>query len=391
MKDRINLFDAIIVLISLVEAIFLTDTSIHAISAFRAVRLLRTFRILRVTKLLRSLAYMQIIIGVVMRSIKKFIYIAALLFLLIFIYALLGMQIFGGQFSFSDNIGDDRVRQNFDSFINAFMAVFQIMTQENWQQILFFAMRSSVSKVFSIFYLLSWIFIGNYVFLNLFLAILLDEFTGEETEEDLQDIKYDQSEDEAESLKETTMNPNSSTPKNMFINNSKRKKSADLLKELDIYEEFEEPSKVRRRLVPFDGIACQRSFFLFSQNNLMRRCCWRIVKHPYFETVILVLIVTTSVKLALDTFIPNSATQLLKISFGFNIFFNSCFMFEAVLKIITLGFVLDKNSYLRDTWNILDFIIVIASILDMSIAQVNISFIRVRFLSLFNIINIFRF
>ena len=54
------------------------------------------------------------------------------------------------------------------------------MTLENWQEILVACFRSSIFKGFTIFYLISWIFIGNYILLNLLLAILLDAFTNDE-------------------------------------------------------------------------------------------------------------------------------------------------------------------------------------------------------------------
>lgn len=44
-------------------------------------------------------------------------------------------------------------------------------------------------------------------------------------------------------------------------------------------------------------------------------------------------------------------------------FFLIAYACECVLKIIGLGFIFKKNSYLRDGWNILDFIIVVSSIL----------------------------
>jgi hypothetical protein len=47
------------------------------------------------------------------------------------------------------------------------------------------AFRSNINKFLSSLYLISWIFIGNFVFLNLFLAILLDGFTSNEVEHDL--------------------------------------------------------------------------------------------------------------------------------------------------------------------------------------------------------------
>ena len=148
-------------ILSLVEMIFLGGGTNKAVSAFRTVRLFRTFRVLRVTKLLRSLSYMKVITGVISRSINKFILIFVLLLLFIYIYALLGMQIFGGNLDIEGNIGQDRIRQNFDSFLNAFIVVFQIMTQENWNTMLFLMMRSTVTKPFTLAYLISWIFIGN--------------------------------------------------------------------------------------------------------------------------------------------------------------------------------------------------------------------------------------
>jgi hypothetical protein len=54
------------------------------------------------------------------------------------------------------------------------------MTVENWNIILYTAMRSGVHPAITTIYMISWIFIGNFVFLNLFLAILLDEFGNEE-------------------------------------------------------------------------------------------------------------------------------------------------------------------------------------------------------------------
>lgn len=45
-------------------------------------------------------------------------------------------------------------------------------------------MRCTSSTFIDMFYFLTWIFIGNYIFLNLFLAILLEGFTNESTEDD---------------------------------------------------------------------------------------------------------------------------------------------------------------------------------------------------------------
>lgn len=41
-------------------------------------------------------------------------------------------------------------------------------------------------------------------------------------------------------------------------------------------------------------------------------------------------------------------------------FFNVCFILEFVLKIIGMGFITEKNTYLRDGWNVIDFSVVIS-------------------------------
>jgi hypothetical protein len=56
LKDKMNLFDAIVMMLSVSELIFLSGNK--AVSAFRAIRIFRTFRVLRVTRLLRGLEFL---------------------------------------------------------------------------------------------------------------------------------------------------------------------------------------------------------------------------------------------------------------------------------------------------------------------------------------------
>jgi hypothetical protein len=174
LKDRMNYLDGAVVLLSIFELAFLSGGG--ALSAFRTVRIMRTFRVLRVARLLKSMQSMQTIMDVIQRSFSSFVYLALLLLLFIFIYALLGMQTFGGKFDFDDGVP----RGNFDSFNTAFVTVFQVLTMENWQVVLYDCMRSEVNKIITAIYLISWIFLGNFMLLNLFLAILLDSFAEED-------------------------------------------------------------------------------------------------------------------------------------------------------------------------------------------------------------------
>ena len=51
-----------------------------------------------------------------------------------------------------------------------------MITLENWTALLYSAFMSNQSRVITMIYFLVWIFLGNYVLLNLFLAVLLDGF-----------------------------------------------------------------------------------------------------------------------------------------------------------------------------------------------------------------------
>lgn len=66
LRDTMNIFDAVIVALSLVELFFLggSTNGKSSLSAFRSVRIFRAFRVLRVTKLMRSLQFMGFLIKV---------------------------------------------------------------------------------------------------------------------------------------------------------------------------------------------------------------------------------------------------------------------------------------------------------------------------------------
>ena len=129
--ERMNWLDGAVVLISVFELIYTAaqagDGEMN-LKAFATVRMFRTFRVFRIARLLRALESMRTILGVIVRSYKSFVYITLLMFVFIFIYSLLGMQVFGGKFDYPDG----KPRGNYDGFTIAAVTVFQVLTMENW-------------------------------------------------------------------------------------------------------------------------------------------------------------------------------------------------------------------------------------------------------------------
>ena len=205
--SRWNLLDGGVVLLSIVEIIIESQSKSSAsgsgLSAFRTVKVFRTFRVIRVARILRALHSMQVIIGVITRSFRSFMYVILLLALFVFIYALLGIQIFQGNYDFGPD--EPLPPGNYEEFGIAYVTVFQVLTMENWQLVMYDSMRasqgSSVLKALTAIYYISWIFIGNFVLLNLFLAILIDSFTNEETESNENEMILYDAEKKAQELR----------------------------------------------------------------------------------------------------------------------------------------------------------------------------------------------
>jgi hypothetical protein len=60
------------------------------------------------------------------------------LILFVYVYSLLGMQFFAGKLEFEGVVP----RANFDSFVWAFVTIFQVLIGDNWQYVLYDCMRS---------------------------------------------------------------------------------------------------------------------------------------------------------------------------------------------------------------------------------------------------------
>ncbi|KAG2227612.1 hypothetical protein INT45_002297, partial [Circinella minor] len=93
----------------------------------------------------------------------------------------LSIQLFGGDFTAS---GSDAQEMRFDTFYQAFIALFQIMTGENWTDILYDAMHSQshASVVYAAFYMCLLYFVVHYLVLNLFIAVIMENFDLDEDE-----------------------------------------------------------------------------------------------------------------------------------------------------------------------------------------------------------------
>jgi hypothetical protein len=123
-------------------------------------------------------------LSIIVRSIDQIGYMTALMFLFLIIFSLLFSQLFA-KWMYRDDTGNPFY--NFDTFVDSLISSFDLLTVENWNNILWamWANTGSLGSYFMIaFLLILWIFFGNWILLNLVLAILLDAFLAEEADDE---------------------------------------------------------------------------------------------------------------------------------------------------------------------------------------------------------------
>ena len=139
---------------------------------------LRAFRLLRIFKLAKTWKRFELLLETMVSTLKDIASFSVLLFLFIFIFTLLGMELFAYKVKFNretdqvDLVDGESPDVNFDNFINAFSLVFIVLTNDGTSEI-YYNLYRSVSSIASTIYIVLLTMIGQKVMLNLFVAILL--------------------------------------------------------------------------------------------------------------------------------------------------------------------------------------------------------------------------
>lgn len=376
-QSSFNRFDCVVIVGSIFEVIWseLKGGS-FGFSVLRALRLLRIFK---VTKYWSSLRNLVISLLASMRSIISLLF---LLFLFILIFALLGMQLFGGAFNFEE----ETPPANFNTFAIALLTVFQILTGEDWNEVMYKAIESQGGihgggMIYSVYFIILVLF-GNYTLLNVFLAIAVDNLANAQeltaAEEEEADAEREQNkalEREMSQFKNNQLKASKDDVPAVNIcppspaggkANGGGGSGADLSKteyELvpvtkkvddDLEDEEEEPSGPKPML-PYS------SMFVFSSTNPIRCGAHYITNMRYFDAFIMIIITLSSIALAAEDPVDESS-YINSILIFFDYGFTGVFTIEMILKIVDQGVFLHPGSYCRDLWNLLDAIVVICAL-----------------------------
>ena len=434
-RDAFNTFDALVVLISLVELLLADSGSLSA---------LRSFRILRILKLIRSWRTLQKFLFTMYATVASLGEFAFVVVLAVFIFALLGMQMFGGKMcATSDAHGEPEIpRHNFDTLLWALVTVFQVLTGEDWNAVMYDATLASGS--WSSLYFVALLVIGNFLVLNLFIAILLTNFSAQEVADELQDTKrllesisffnvYVAKERGVESsqalaerrraealfdaLPEKPMREEVASrwfalgerayAAVLDAEEAKRREEAANLEqeEAERRARVEEARAARKQLEGVGIFAGAASYvasfatprpgaapkplrryvgnafglsFLNPRTSAIRRTCYAIVDDKRFDAFIMLCIAASSVLMAFES--PKAmedaafAGALEVADWCFTVLFT----LEMLMKLTAFGVWLEERdgTYLRDAWNVMDGAIVLVGILGKALSGTNISWVR---------------
>uniref|UniRef100_A0AAY4EVX4 Voltage-dependent L-type calcium channel subunit alpha n=1 Tax=Denticeps clupeoides TaxID=299321 RepID=A0AAY4EVX4_9TELE len=406
-----NRFDSFVVCGGILETI-LVETKIMSplgISVLRCVRLLRIFKITRYWNSLSNL------VASLLNSVRSIASLLLLLFLFIIIFSLLGMQLFGGKFNF-----DETRRSTFDNFPQSLLTVFQILTGEDWNSVMYdgimaYGGPSFPGMLVCIYFIILFI-CGNYILLNVFLAIAVDNLADAESLTSAQ--KEEEEEKERKKLARTASPEKRQDNEKLPLEEEKKEEKIELKSitsdgetltvtkiNIDEYqgdeneeknpypvndfpgeEDDEEPEmpvgprprplsdvQLKEKAVPMPEA---RAFFVFSNTNQFRVLCHKIVNHNIFTNLILFFILLSSISLAAEDPVKNDSFRNQILCYA-DYVFTGLFTIEIILKMTAYGAFLHKGSFCRNYFNILDLVVVSVSLISSGIQSSAINVVKI--------------
>uniref|UniRef100_A0A8C7KYW8 Voltage-dependent L-type calcium channel subunit alpha n=1 Tax=Oncorhynchus kisutch TaxID=8019 RepID=A0A8C7KYW8_ONCKI len=401
-----NRFDCFVVSTGILELV-LVGMDVMTVMGISVLRCIRLLRLLKVTKYWTSLSNLVVSL---LNSTPSIACLLLLLFLFIVIFSLLGMQVFGGKFNFPNA---PKPRSTFDSFPQALISVFQILTGEDWNSVMYDGIMAHGGPTMpgilvSIYFIILFV-CGNYILLNVFLAIAVDNLAEAES---LTMAQKEKSEEKKRKKLLRANMPDKATEEKALL---AKKLAAERAKiegipttaklRVDEFEsnvneikdpfppadfpgddEEEEPDipdtprprpmadlQLKEEVVPIPEAS---SFYIFSSDNKIRKLCHRIINATAFTNIILLFILLSSISLAAeDPIDPMSFRN--QVLASADVVFTSVFTVEVVLKMTVYGAIMHPGSFCRNSFNILDLIVVSVSLLSMLMESSAISVVKI--------------
>ena len=147
-RDGWNVFDFSIIVFSLIPA-----TGGFAVIA-------RLARLLRLLRLVSAVPELRLIVATLVRSIPGMLHIVARMSLMVYVYAIIGYQLF-----------HEHDPEHWRNLGIALLSLFRVVTLEDWTDIMYKAMEY---HPLTWIYFVSFVVFGTFVVINLFIAVVIN-------------------------------------------------------------------------------------------------------------------------------------------------------------------------------------------------------------------------
>ena len=398
------------------------DSGMHNVSSTLSfLRVFRIFRVIRLTKVLRRLKSMRLIIVSIKKALSNVSYIVCILIMFILIFQLLGMSLLSGNYHYRSFFIGFYTTYQILTLENWNSLLYEIWPM-NYLCFFYFVAWIFIGN-YVIFNLFISILLQSFdeeeeededdltidekiekiYLLPAYLNMVKNSFVKDANKKRLKSYrkKFDKNEsdtnnrndninEEGSFINSQSFNQMKTSDHKITHNNMKESyfrsstinerdnsfatsrliesKSLNMTnneeEEIDEYQSYVDIQLAHWKKVNaiFAKNECEYSLYILPQTSHFRMFCMKLIVNIWFDRFILFLILCSTARLVVDTFV--SGYEYVLTFEILDAIFNILFLFECLFKIFAMGFVLDEGSYLRDNWNKIDIIIVICSAFD---------------------------
>ena len=149
------------------------------------------FQIIRIYRVVSAIPITRDLIKKVLGNVTGLLNLIVFVFLITFLTAIFAVQIFRGEFPAKD-ITDASNHITFSDIYNSFIGMYQVLSSENWTILMYnsanYEYPWSTSWIGAAFFVL-WFILANFIILNMFIAVIQENFDVTEDEKRLQQVK----------------------------------------------------------------------------------------------------------------------------------------------------------------------------------------------------------
>ncbi|KAL5267104.1 hypothetical protein ACHWQZ_G004218 [Mnemiopsis leidyi] len=166
-----NIFDFLVTIVSAIpEVLRLFDSAENNDVVSQVAAYIRTFKILRSLKMIARFGSLKIIVMTILQAFQSMVFILVLLLSIAYIFAIMAVVFFN-----TDNPELNEFQGAFDNLYRAMITLFQLFTMDQWYALLKYLWIDN-SKFESTLYIILWVLFGAFIFKNIFVGIMVNNF-----------------------------------------------------------------------------------------------------------------------------------------------------------------------------------------------------------------------